>query len=595
MAERFEDVTCTVCLEVFVCPKLLPCYHTFCLACLQALAARDPSGRHLTCPNCRKKVNVPKAGVAAFQTNFYIHEEDLARARSTGSNCKTSCTKHSGTKLSFYCRSCEESICQHCRQAEHRHHSVDDLSHVVQSPKQKLNKNNSHIEMALLRANRETKRIKQQHQQFQDKKDAVGASIRSRYATLLAQAAKLRDEALKSLDDACREKEDSLQEAFDLAKKDAQALTSLRQNTQDALGTQSAPPAKFQELSSQPLLQRYFLNTDLEMLMLDVTLPVLLYTTNITTVNDCIQAFFGRTTIVTKNIVSNRETATVQFNCGQEVGLTEIRSVCYVGGNSVWLSFQDRLSENRDLQGNRRSQVLNERELEAIGGSFKCTGFDQYAYQPDCLTSKSVSNVYYWLKPDKENGGVEVFRGQKHSFSLQFYILGEKLMAFDVDEQEELFAVVSETTDPSYRRTVKVYTKPEEDQNVVTSFFKTLVALDRRGSSAAECGGTYNPPNEVCTVFQPSDICFFSMDGYDQKVLLVADEVNDAIHLVKVVPQFGPNGMLLNRRKLEFVRYLAAGSHLIIQPTALNVDMQGRLWVACRGGRILIITSSGIE
>nr|KAG5690068.1 hypothetical protein BaRGS_016376 [Batillaria attramentaria] len=103
----------------------------------------------------------------------------------------------------------------------------------------------------------------------------------------------------------------------------------------------------------------------------------------------------------------------------------------------------------------------------------------------------------------------------------------------------------------------------------------------RHQTSSAQCGctdahsrtpiATYSPP---VTPFQPSDVCFYTLGGH--KVLLVADELNDAIHVVNV--QDG---------RLSFARYLAPGCPLLVQPTALNTDTRGRLWIACRGGKIL--------
>ena len=81
----------------------------------------------------------------------------------------------------------------------------------------------------------------------------------------------------------------------------------------------------------------------------------------------------------------------------------------------------------------------------------------------------------------------------------------------------------------------------------------------------------YSPPHPD---FQPSDVCFYTL-GH-QHVLLVSDELRDAIHVVRV-----------QYRAMTFVRYLAPGCPVLIQPTAMTVDTLGRLWVACRGGHII--------
>ena len=60
------------------------------------------------------------------------------------------------------------------------------------------------------------------------------------------------------------------------------------------------------------------------------------------------------------------------------------------------------------------------------------------------------------------------------------------------------------------------------------------------------------------------------------QVLLIADELNDAIHVVEV-----------EGKCMKFSHFLAPGCPLLLKPTALNTDTKGRLWVGCRGGRIL--------
>ena len=62
-------------------------------------------------------------------------------------------------------------------------------------------------------------------------------------------------------------------------------------------------------------------------------------------------------------------------------------------------------------------------------------------------------------------------------------------------------------------------------------------------------------------------------------MLLVSDEGNDAIHVVHVQDM-----------ALTFLLYLAPGCSLLVKPTALNTDAWGRLWVACRGGKVLTMT-----
>jgi hypothetical protein len=81
----------------------------------------------------------------------------------------------------------------------------------------------------------------------------------------------------------------------------------------------------------------------------------------------------------------------------------------------------------------------------------------------------------------------------------------------------------------------------------------------------------YSPPSPRC---RPSDVCFFRLRKKD--VLLVADEGTDSIHVLHV-----------QDATLTFQEYMAPGWPLLVQPTALNTDHTGQLWVACKGGVIL--------
>ena len=61
MAEK-EDLMCSVCLEEFEEPKVLPCCHTFCKGCLERVLEKSGQKTNLVCPQCRAYIQFQWVG-----------------------------------------------------------------------------------------------------------------------------------------------------------------------------------------------------------------------------------------------------------------------------------------------------------------------------------------------------------------------------------------------------------------------------------------------------------------------------------------------------------------------------------------------------
>ena len=110
-----EELACSVCMVTFTEPKQLPCLHSFCLHCLEGI--QRTSRRHdvLTCPECRRESQVPGGNLEDLPTNFRINSllDVLAirECRSTGVKCGN-CDKQ--RVESFYCFQCCSFWCDEC-------------------------------------------------------------------------------------------------------------------------------------------------------------------------------------------------------------------------------------------------------------------------------------------------------------------------------------------------------------------------------------------------------------------------------------------------------------------------------------------------
>lgn len=76
MAKVEEQPKCPICLDVYKDPRILRCFHVYCLRCLMQLVDRDKHGRlSLPCPTCRHVTPIPAKGVAGLQPLLYISHQ----------------------------------------------------------------------------------------------------------------------------------------------------------------------------------------------------------------------------------------------------------------------------------------------------------------------------------------------------------------------------------------------------------------------------------------------------------------------------------------------------------------------------------------
>ena len=114
------QLECSLCLDNFKEPKLLPCFHVFCKSpCLEKLVSKD--GQSLQCPTCRYIVPLPAKGVSGLQSDFHIdHLFEIRDAfNKAAESTDTQCGDCENGKATGYCRDCEQFICEDC-QAAHR-------------------------------------------------------------------------------------------------------------------------------------------------------------------------------------------------------------------------------------------------------------------------------------------------------------------------------------------------------------------------------------------------------------------------------------------------------------------------------------------
>ncbi|XP_055959412.1 tripartite motif-containing protein 55 [Patella vulgata] len=121
MASKY---TCSICIDNFTKPKLLPCcHHTFCQQCIDDYIKAHAKFNKFNCPICRQETEVPSGGASQFVTNFYLEDDG---------DDKQYCTKHKKKEVQVYCRDCRKPCCSLCVMVDHKDHTIADLDDVDQ-------------------------------------------------------------------------------------------------------------------------------------------------------------------------------------------------------------------------------------------------------------------------------------------------------------------------------------------------------------------------------------------------------------------------------------------------------------------------------
>lgn len=116
-ANTVEELSqCKLCSNRQQRPRMLPCQHTFCQSCLQALV--QPASEAVDCPTCGKQVNLRAAGpdgILYLPTNLYLVSllKSLEQEVTSGANDQ-SCSKCKTIGSTSECRHCLQGFCTVC-------------------------------------------------------------------------------------------------------------------------------------------------------------------------------------------------------------------------------------------------------------------------------------------------------------------------------------------------------------------------------------------------------------------------------------------------------------------------------------------------
>ncbi|XP_062408095.1 tripartite motif-containing protein 3-like [Sardina pilchardus] len=250
-----QFLVCSICLDHYHNPKVLPCLHTFCEKCLQNYI--PPQSLTLSCPVCRQTSILPEKGVAALQNNFFItnlmevlqRDPECAQPEacsvlesvSAASACQPlSCPNHEGKVMEFYCESCETAMCLECTEGEHREHVTVPLRDVLEQHKSALKNQLDAIRNRLPQLTAAIDTVNDISKQLTERKNEAVSEINSTFEELERALHQRKGHLITDLENICSAKQKVLQAQLATLLQGKENILSSCSFTEQALSHGSA-------------------------------------------------------------------------------------------------------------------------------------------------------------------------------------------------------------------------------------------------------------------------------------------------------------------------------------------------------------------
>ncbi|XP_078391616.1 zinc-binding protein A33-like [Cetorhinus maximus] len=232
-----EDLTCSICLSLFVEPVRLDCDHNFCKSCIQKCWGKQRQA--VSCPECR--VVLPQG---SFTSNRVLanlcektrqlkveeglspceeHEEGLSEDTER-EQCH--CEKH-GEKLMLFCEEEEILICAECVDSPaHSDHRFLPIQKAVRTYKDQLKSSLDSME----NEKKDISELKQQQERKISELDELTGSLEQDISAQFAKIHQYLEEKEKDLiEELRRQKEEDLRPMEENLKRIEEELTSLEE------------------------------------------------------------------------------------------------------------------------------------------------------------------------------------------------------------------------------------------------------------------------------------------------------------------------------------------------------------------------------
>ncbi|XP_035671049.1 tripartite motif-containing protein 3-like [Branchiostoma floridae] len=237
-----EELSCSICLDLFSRPKVLPCMHTFCQDCLGDHArARQP----FECPNCRLQVTLPTQGVPGLPDNHLVANLCERISKQVKLPVKTpdqsqtqpenKCIFHPWEELKLYCEQCQLSVCTECMGDHHAGHRTTTPKKASQERRAAIQelvsegRNLLETYFTFLRSLRDKEKVLHKHRQQTDK------NIYHNFNEMLQMLINMKDSLLSEVDQTHRQNMTAIEGQREMVLTQVAELAAVCDSAEDRL------------------------------------------------------------------------------------------------------------------------------------------------------------------------------------------------------------------------------------------------------------------------------------------------------------------------------------------------------------------------